>query len=182
MTYQRASALTINRPTTSKRTNDWERPTERTHERSNGRTTERPNERTNECQANCFMHGRSLSVFTEAMFFVLLRQEATFLPFGRTQVPRRITPGKVTLLNKDPIRTLLYRHVIIMIRDGTAMIGTRVNATILVVTKATNPARGRAQCLLTGDLARVSPGSLRIIIRTRHVTHDNSRTIGSMAG
>lgn len=128
------------------------------------------------------MHVCFLSVFTEVMFFVLLRQGATYLPFGRTQVPRRITPGKVTLLNKDPIRTLHYRHVIITIRDGIAMIGTRVNAIILVVTKATNPARGRVRCLLTGVQARVSPGSLRITIRTRHVTHDNSRTIGSMVG
>ena len=128
------------------------------------------------------MHDCFLSGFTEVMFFVLLRQGATCLPFGRTQVPRRITLDKVTLLNKDPIRTLLYRHVIIVIRDGIAMIGTRVNAIILVVTKATTPARGRVRCLLTGVLARVSPSSLRIIIRTRHVTHDSNRTIGSMVG
>lgn len=128
------------------------------------------------------MYGYSLSVFTEVTFFVLLRQEAMFLRYGRTQVPHRITPGKVTLLNKDPIRTLLYRHVIIMIPDGIATIGTTVNATILVVTKATNPPRGRIQCPPTGDRAPVSPGSLKIIIRTRHVTHDNSRTIGSMVG
>ena len=128
------------------------------------------------------MYGCSLSVFTEVTFFVLLRQEVTFLPFCRTQVPHRITPGKGTLLNKDPIRALLYRHVIIMIRDGTAMIGTTVNDTILVVTKAINPPRGRVQCLPIGDRARVSPSSLRIIIRTRHVTRDNSRTIGSMVG
>jgi len=128
------------------------------------------------------MNGCSLSVFTEVTFFVLLRQEATLLPFGRTQVHRRITPGKVTLLNKDLIRALLYRRVIIMIREELAIIGTTVNATILVVTKATNPPRGRIQCRRTGDRARVSPGSLKIIIRTRHVTHDNSRTIGSMVG
>jgi len=128
------------------------------------------------------MYGCSLSVFTEGTFFVLLRQEATFLRYGRTQVPRRITPGKVTLLIKDLIRALLYRHVIIMIRDEIAMIGTTVNATILVVTKATNPPRGRIECLRTGDRARVSPGSLKIIIRIRHVTHDNSRMIGSMVG
>ena len=42
--YERANALTINRPTTSKRTNDWERRTERTSERTNEWTIERTNE------------------------------------------------------------------------------------------------------------------------------------------
>ena len=131
---------------------------------------------------NCFTCDRSFSVFTEATFFVLPRQEATFLLFGHTQVLRRITPGKVTLLNKGPIRTLLYRHVIIMIRDGTATIETRVNTTILVVTKAINPPHGRVRCPLTRDRVRVSPSSPGIVIRTLRVTHDNSRTIGSGMG
>lgn len=128
------------------------------------------------------MYDYSLSVFTEVMFFVPLRQQATFLPFGRTQAPRRITPGKVTLLNKDLIRALLYLHVIITTRDGTVTTGTKVNATTQGVTKATNPPRGRVRCLPIGDRARISPSSLRIITRTRHVTHYSSRTIGSMIG
>ena len=131
---------------------------------------------------DCFFFVFFFSVFTEVMFFVLLRQEATFLPFGRTQAPRRITPGTVTLLNKDPIQAHLYRHMVITIRDGTVTTGTRVNVTTQGVIKATCPPHGRVRCLPIGDRARINPSTPRIITRTRHVTHANNRTIGSVIG
>ena len=116
------------------------------------------------------------------MFFVLQRQLVTFLLSVRTLALRRIIPGTATLLNKDPIRALLYRHVILMIRDGTAMRETRVKAITQGVTKATDLSAGLRRCPPIGDRGRISPSSLGIIIPTRHVTHDNSRTIGIMAG
>ena len=113
--------------------------------------------------------------------FVSLHQAASLLPSGHTQAPRRIIPGMVILLIQDPIRVLLYRHVIITIQDETTMTGIRLRATIPEVTKATDPLRGRIRCLLIGDLDRVSPSSRGVITTTSHVTRGNIRTIGTMA-
>ena len=113
--------------------------------------------------------------------FVSLHQEASLLPSGHTQAPSRIIPGMVILLIQDPIRVLLYRHVVITIQDETTMTGIRLRATIPEVTKATVPLRGRIRCLLIGDRDRVSPSSRGVITTTSHVTRGNIRTIGTMA-
>ena len=122
----------------------------------------------------------SFSVFTAVKSFVSLHQAASLLPSGHTQAPHRIIPGMVTLLTQDPIRVLLYRHVIITMQDET-MTGIRLRATTQEVTKATDPLRGRIRCPLIGDRGRVSPSSRRVITTTSHVTRGNIKTIGTMA-
>ena len=123
----------------------------------------------------------SFSVFTAVKSFVSLHQAASLLPSGHIQAPHRIIPGMVTLLTQDPIRVLLYRHVIITIQDETTMTGIRLRATTQEVTKATDPLRGRIRCPLIGDRGRISPSSRRVITTTSHVTRGNIRTIGTMA-
>ena len=109
--------------------------------------------------------------------FVSPHQAATLLHSGHTQAPRRIIPGMVTLLTQDPIRVLLYRHVIIAIPDETTMTGTRLHAATQEVTKATDLLRGRIHCPLFGDRDRVSPSSRGVITTTSHVTRGNIRTL-----
>ena len=82
--------------------------------------------------------------------FVSLHQAASLLPSGHTQAPRRIIPGMVILLIQDPIKVLLYRHVIITIQDETTMTGIMLRATILEVAKATDPLRGRIRVAYRG--------------------------------
>ena len=113
--------------------------------------------------------------------FVSLHQAATLLPSGHTRAPRRIIPGMVILLTQDPIRVLLYRHVIITIQDETTMTGTRLRAATQEVTTATDLLCGLIHCPLIGDRDRVSPISRGVITTTSHVTRGNIRTIGTMA-
>ena len=102
-------------------------------------------------------------------------------PFRSHSGPPQNYPRHGILLIQDPIRVLLYRHVIITIQDETTMTGTKLRATIPEVTKATDPLHGRIRCPLIGDRGRVNPSSRGVITTTSHVTRGNIRTIGTMA-
>ena len=112
-------------------------------------------------------------------------------PFGHTQVPLRIIPGMVTLLIIDPIRALLYRHVIIMMRGDQTMTEVALHSTTREVTKETDHSTTRVVTKAAdlvpglilrpplGDLGQVNPSTLAVTINTRHVTNGISSPIDS---
>ena len=129
-----------------------------------------------------------LSVFKEVIFFVPTLQLAMCRPFGHTQVPLRIIPGMVTLLINDPIRALLYRHVIIMMQGDQTMTEIALHSTTRAATKEIDHSTTRVVTKATdqpilrpplGDLGQVNPSTLAVTTNTRHVTNGISSPIDS---